>query len=292
MKNAPQTLRLSGENDELFLWSNTSWIIDAGDGNDWVVTSGSMNDTLKGGAGNDYLDAGDGNNSLLGGAGDDMLYGGFGNDTIRGGDGMDLLESWGGTDVFTGEAGDDWIFYGDWGTEYDGDYATMYGGIGDDVLVAWGGASVRMYGGVGGDQLIDYSGNARMYGEAGNDFIIGVDGDVMVGGDGADTFGLLPDLAHDEGPSTITIVDFALNTRRPDKSDKITLENLIGWNEDGYAIPIFDPEDMVVRGNSLFIPYEGGEHEIAGVGNQITLIGGPDAAMDLGLILIPYFDMG
>ncbi len=44
-----------------------------------------LNDSLLGGAGNDWLQGGDGNDSLVGGAGGDDLSGGAGNDTLVGG---------------------------------------------------------------------------------------------------------------------------------------------------------------------------------------------------------------
>ena len=66
-------------------------MIDAGDGNDFVNVSGTIDATILGGAGDDYLigspladfiDGGSGNDVLLGDAGDDTLYGGDGNDRV------------------------------------------------------------------------------------------------------------------------------------------------------------------------------------------------------------------
>lgn len=58
-------------------------IVQAGDGNDTVVSQGG-DDTVYGGAGNDTIDAGDGSDIIDGGAGDDVLNGGAGDDTIHG----------------------------------------------------------------------------------------------------------------------------------------------------------------------------------------------------------------
>ena len=108
-------------------------------------------DTLWGGDDNDELDGGDDNDVLFGGAGNDELYGRAGNDALFGGAGNDTLEGGAGNDVLSdgigwnelkGDAGDDLLV----GT------GTMWGGLGNDTLIATGGAQV--WGGPGADIMI------------------------------------------------------------------------------------------------------------------------------------------
>ena len=90
---------LTGEKDTV------DYVLNAGAGNDTLVTAGG-NDVLLGGDGNDKLDAGAGNDRLLGGAGADTLRGGDGADVLAGGQGNDVLEGGAGDDVYYYERGD------------------------------------------------------------------------------------------------------------------------------------------------------------------------------------------
>ncbi len=97
---------LGGEgNDSVWLReSGVNLRFEGGDGDDNVYVSGGTggdgNDTLLGGAGDDYLMAGAGLDSLDGGDGDDWLQFSAGaltaSDTIKGGDGNDVLSISGG----------------------------------------------------------------------------------------------------------------------------------------------------------------------------------------------------
>ena len=51
------------------------------------------NDTVDGGAGNDWVRGGQGDDTVMGGAGDDWIWGDKGNDTISGGAGADIFHS-------------------------------------------------------------------------------------------------------------------------------------------------------------------------------------------------------
>lgn len=64
----------SGAGDDLISAADAGkrLVIDAGEGDD-IATGSSMNDDIKGGAGDDILDGGTGNDLLLGGTGDDSL---------------------------------------------------------------------------------------------------------------------------------------------------------------------------------------------------------------------------
>ena len=72
-----------------------------GSGND-RVTGWFLQDSLGGGAGDDYIDGGKGDDIVSGGEGEDTLIGGMGNDMVSGGTGQDILTG--------GEGADDFIF--------------------------------------------------------------------------------------------------------------------------------------------------------------------------------------
>lgn len=84
------------------------------DGEDQMFGYYDRNETLDGGAGNDYIDGAGGDDVLYGGAGDDQLQGGAGNDVYDGGDGDDkyVYHNGSGQDVIdqTG-GGTDWLFF-------------------------------------------------------------------------------------------------------------------------------------------------------------------------------------
>lgn len=61
-----------------------------GPGDDWIRT-GIGSDRIEGGAGNDYLVGQDQGDTIFGGDGDDRLYGGLGRDVLAGGSGSDHL---------------------------------------------------------------------------------------------------------------------------------------------------------------------------------------------------------
>lgn len=143
--------------------------------------------------GSDYNDSIIGNtaaNSLRGGAGNDYIYGGIGNAT-------DSLDGGAGADQLNGGAGYDWAFYhqsnagvainlSDALTESGGDaqgdtlisIERVLGSAYNDTITGDSKANI----------LSGNSGNDRMYGNAGNDILLGEDGnDVLNGGAGSDT---------------------------------------------------------------------------------------------------------
>ena len=91
------------------------------------------NDTLLGLGGEDELWGGPGDDVLLGGAGNDKLYGGPDNDVLSDGTGRNELRGGDGDDVLVGTG-------------------NMFGGTGEDTLIATGRAKV--WGGPGADILI------------------------------------------------------------------------------------------------------------------------------------------
>jgi Ca2+-binding RTX toxin-like protein len=116
----------------------TEIIVNAGDGNDRVITNSGLPSTLSGQAGNDILSggfAGAGRNTILGGAGDDRLFAGSG-DVVRGDAGNDLLVGSKFTDFLRGGDGNDTLRGGDGNDELRGDAGndSLDGGAGIDDL--------------------------------------------------------------------------------------------------------------------------------------------------------------
>jgi Ca2+-binding RTX toxin-like protein len=64
------------------------------------MTGGAGDDWIRGGSKDDYLSGGSGNDTLGGGAGQDRLRGGLGNDRLQGGEGNDRLEGGDGDDTY------------------------------------------------------------------------------------------------------------------------------------------------------------------------------------------------
>lgn len=167
-----------------------------GAGEDYLSGSAG-HDSLDGGADNDILDGGTGNDTLLGDAGDDILSGGKGADIMDGGDGADTMTGGTGADVMRGGAGADTLSGGAQADDMaGGDGAdTLNGGTGDDILsgdagtdtLKGGSGNDRIGGGGGNDTIDGGSGDDTIDGGAGKDSIKGGSGnDTIHGGDGND----------------------------------------------------------------------------------------------------------
>ncbi|MCP9480819.1 Hint domain-containing protein [Shimia sp. CNT1-13L.2] len=182
--------------------------VDAGSGNDTVVT-GDDADTILGGSGDDSIDAGVDTDSIEGGSGEDTIIGGEGNDTIDGGDDDDVIyggldpsfpdylnipddghggvipdpETDNGRDLIDGGAGNDTIFGQD-------DDDTISGGTGNDVIDG-GVDEDSITGGEGNDALTGGHGDDTIHGNEGDDTIHGgIGADSLTGGEGDDSFTL------------------------------------------------------------------------------------------------------
>jgi trimeric autotransporter adhesin len=144
------TLAGLGGNDYLYDGSGGNDRLDGGDGEDNLYDQGGGNDVLIGGAGNDYLySSGGGNDNLSGGAGNDQLVDYDGNNTLDGGAGNDYLYAYGsGNDVLSGGDGNDYL-YDAAGND------NLSGGNGDDILLAYNGVD-RVDGGAGNDVIYKY----------------------------------------------------------------------------------------------------------------------------------------
>jgi serralysin len=190
------------------------------------------NDTVTGGAKDDYFNVQGGHDVVMGGAGADIIYGGDGNDhlygqspsggpdgsdTINGDDGADYiqgnagndeLDGGRGSDRINGGAGDDYIF-GNEGND------TINGNTGNDQIDGWTGNDV-LRGGQGNDSISGGAGRNIVMGDLGNDTIdsqIGID--TMTGGQGADLFVIGSASAAGSDPSMLTVItDFTLGEDR------------------------------------------------------------------------------
>ena len=81
-------------------------------------------------------DGTDGNDSLAGTAGNDTLHGGLGDDTLQGLAGNDSLDGGEGSDSIAGGDGNDTLHGGgEYNDQYDTDFDTLDGGLGNDTYV-------------------------------------------------------------------------------------------------------------------------------------------------------------
>jgi Ca2+-binding RTX toxin-like protein len=180
---------------------------------DWIFGFGG-NDTLQGGAGDDYI-RGDfhqngsnplpnfpttphvaGNDYIDGGDGNDRLYGDGGNDVIYGGHGADFLDGGTGTDAMAGGYGDDTyvvdnagdIVYESWNGGTDTVYSsvnhTLQYAVENLVLVD---TALQGFGNTLNNRLIGNQVANYLNGLEGDDLLFGGDGnDLLAGGDGND----------------------------------------------------------------------------------------------------------
>ncbi|WP_462171607.1 calcium-binding protein [Pseudoalteromonas xiamenensis] len=174
--------------------------VDGDIGND-TITTGSKDDFITGGFGNDKIYGKGGNDVIQGNDGDDEIDGGYGNDTISGGTGHDYLYGAQNDDNLSGNEGGDLIMggqgkdvlYGDDGNDYLGGGCALKNGNGSQIFTVSGCSSSSdgddiIHGGNGDDVLSGDKGDDKLYGDAGDDYLTGNDGyeDRLYGGDGKD----------------------------------------------------------------------------------------------------------
>lgn len=150
------TLRTGAGDDVIEATPNVTvnMVVDAGDGDDRIVT-GMGDDRVDGGAGDDYIRSAGGRNDLFGNSGNDEIHGGDGVNIIHGGDGDDVLHAGGGTNFVEGGAGNDAI-HGAGGKDI------ISAGLGDDVVHLNGGSS-HVYTGQGSDTVEGATGEDKVY---------------------------------------------------------------------------------------------------------------------------------
>jgi len=143
-----------------------------------VLVGGSGVDTMRGGAGGDYLYAGTQNDTLYGEVGNDFLVGNDGADTLYGGSGNDVLYATDSTQL--GDVGLTNTLWGGSGID------TLLGAQGNDTLVGEADTDY-LWGGSGNDFLYGGDGSDILNGQDDNDYLIGNAGlDTLLGGNGND----------------------------------------------------------------------------------------------------------
>lgn len=157
---------------DVFLSRPNAPMQNGGDGDDPLIGNGTAANVLHGMLGND---------TVIGGAGQDYLRGEEGNDVISGGAAFDDVEGNQGNDTEHGGAGDDWVVGGKDQDLLFGDagWDIVYGNLGDDTCEGGDGADwVR--GGQGNDLVVGGAGDDLLWGDRGSD--------TLTGGAGADVF--------------------------------------------------------------------------------------------------------
>lgn len=156
------TVYMTGSADETVYAGGGNDAITVGNGNDSISGSGG-NDTILAGNGNDTINAGSGNDSITAGGGEDIVYAGAGAEHITLGDGSDLITAGTGTDVIHVGNGNDNI-YGDSGG------STITTGNGQDII----------YGGPGNDSITAGGGNDFINPGTGTDYVNGGSGHTVL----------------------------------------------------------------------------------------------------------------
>ena len=133
---------------EEFEYVDRADTVTGGDGRDRLLGFAG-NDVLHGNAGPDVLEGHTGADHLRGQGGRDRLYGNSGSDHLSGGAQGDWLYGQGGNDRLNGDGGNDRL-YGDHATGDD----TLYGGAGDDLLLARDSVADHLFGGRGADTAV------------------------------------------------------------------------------------------------------------------------------------------
>ncbi len=100
--NSIKDYQLLGGNDSIYVYGGTQYLIDGGDGKDFIWTDGTSVE-VYGGRGDDTIFCYGSVSNISGGDGDDLILGGLGRETISGGRGDDTLQGGGGSDIFVFE---------------------------------------------------------------------------------------------------------------------------------------------------------------------------------------------
>ncbi len=166
----------------------------------FTINTGSGNDTITTGNGQNFLNTGDGDDTITVGNGKDTIDAGMGNDTVTAGDGGNIIWGGYGNDTITAGTGNDYI----------------NGGVGDDTMT-----------GGGGDDILDGGkGNDTISGGAGNDDLIGGKGtNLLDGGANTDT----ADYSTSTAAVTVSLAITVVQAVNAVESDTLTsIENLTG----------------------------------------------------------------
>ncbi|MBJ7519337.1 MAG: hypothetical protein JHC84_06550 [Solirubrobacteraceae bacterium] len=233
-------------------------IVEAGLGDDVLLSGGPGNDYIDGGRGGDRIEGGPGNDTLFGRTGAETILGQDGDDTIDGGPAGDLIYGADGADSIRGDAGRDRIFGGS------GD-DTIDGGTGEDTLS----------GGDGSDEIVAGPGRDNVTGGRGNDIIRVADGDqdTVDCGAGIDTVYVESTApSRDRLRSCETVIPIAPEASTDAPPLTTTLLGGVG-NDVIFGTP--GPDTIIGRdGNDELYGNEGDDYVDGEYGND-TLRGGP-----------------
>ena len=284
--------KIVGSQHSDIVWAGATTDVDAGAGDDWIV-SGSGANKLNGGGGSDtvsYADSTAGVDVQLqyyvtpyahvpraaGGWAEGDILTGFENikgsefNDVLGGDGAaNTLWGYGGNDTMRGHGGDD-VLYGDEG--YDEIYGgqgkdELNGGDGNDLLqgdqghdiVNGGDGDDILAGGIGNDFLWGGEGGDTLYGGDGNDQMLGGHGsDTHYGGSGADIFMYFATQdSPGAGTTNFQYADKIMDFSKAD-GDKIDLSVIdADWLQEGH---------QTFSTNLLYSPYPWAENADFAVG--------------------------
>ncbi len=177
------SIEVNGANgdDDLIGSPDLSNSLSGGDGNDTLL-GGTAEDTLLGGNGNDLITADAGDDSVVAGDGCDTVTGGLGNDSLDLGDGDDVADGGEGDDTIEAADGQDSVIGGLGDDSLNGDMGedTLIGNAGDDLIA----------GGTGDDQIFGDSDDPAIIAaeQPGANTVPGLEGaDTVTGGAGNDT---------------------------------------------------------------------------------------------------------
>lgn len=292
---------LGGSGDTLFVTRQMTVEVDAGDGNDYVALEGDRvsNDTVIGGAGDDFIFAGGGDDIISGGAGNDTIYGDFlerifltssGNDTIDAGEGDDYVNGGAGNDDVVGGTGFDRLYESsisqarvtDTFITLDGfrtnghgfEQVELWGTDGDDVLNASGFT-------LGPVTFFGFGGNNVLRGGAGDDYLDSFSeltvSTIASGGAGNDTIyvgGVMNDVRGGAGDDVITV----LFSADPNAVPGVSIVRAGAGND---TVGVSAPTTVYGGAGDDIISSSGGSHVFGGGGND-TLYGVVDDVLSGG----------
>jgi Ca2+-binding RTX toxin-like protein len=215
-------------------------------GNDTISGSGTDNDTLLGGQGNDVINitdpgtprelgllddrqgfSGGGNDFLNGNLGNDTIFAGQGNDVLLGEGGDDFLQDGGGSNTLNGGDGNDTIIARETNTIDAGIGNDVVGmdpgtfvvqlGDGDDLCLPLdpaAGGMATVDGGAGNDEITGTGGSDSLAGGIGTDTLDGGAGaDTVAGGAGSDLFQFFQSAVPSAAAGLDRIIDWASEDR-------------------------------------------------------------------------------
>jgi len=168
--------------------------------------------------------------------------------------------------------GDFNVFLGDGGNDGNG-RNTVFSGGGNDLILGGAGYDT-IHAGAGNDIVWGASGYNFLDGGFGNDTIYVGSGDAAYGGPGSDNFTIVPKENHSIAEYTY-LGDLSFL-----EGDKLDISTFF---------PEVTPNAMRIDGDNLLCDTNYGTMTLMGVGEQITLVGGVNAAIAAGYISTSWF---